>query len=120
MWAQRDVGTKRRGHKIPLFEAQRDVGTKYHFFGHIETWAQRDVGTKRCFVSKNVSKPKTFVAADTIYSQQFAGHDTIASTSTNREWCISSMIYSRDTPFWSVTLEMQTSFAGYFYIISRS
>ena len=46
-WAQRDVGTKRRGHKIPLFWTQRDVGTKYHFFGHIETWAQRDVGTKR-------------------------------------------------------------------------
>ena len=48
-WAQRDAGTKRRGHKIPLFGAQRDVGTKYHFPGHIETWAQRDVGTKRCF-----------------------------------------------------------------------
>ena len=51
-WAQRDVGTKRRWHKIPLFWAQRDVGTKYHFPGHIETWAQRDVGTKRCFATK--------------------------------------------------------------------
>ena len=26
-----------------------------------------------------------------------------------REWCISSMIYSRDTPFWSGTLEMYVS-----------
>ena len=44
-WAQRDVGTKRRGHKISLFWAQRDVGTKYHFFGHKETWAQRDASS---------------------------------------------------------------------------
>ena len=62
-WAQRDVGTKRRGHKIPLFWgtdrrghkiplfwAYRDVGTKrrgHKRRGHKETWAQRDASGKK-------------------------------------------------------------------------
>ena len=67
-WAQRDVGTKRRGHKIPLFWAQRDVGTKYHFPGHIETWAQRDVGTKRCFtVVDRIRELSEFTTRATVY-----------------------------------------------------
>ena len=55
----------------------------------------------RCTVSPNVDAWSKFTVCDDYRNQQ---EEQIEGS--RPEWCIPSMIYSRDTPFWSGTLEM--------------
>ena len=65
----------------------------------VVSWGRGNDGLVNCdrtAMSKSASKPKTFVAANAIYSHNFAGHNALASMYEDSSVIFSVVVISRN------------------------